>query len=267
MANVYRSKVKVGGAWKTISAMYVKVDGTWKLLSQGYVKINGVWRLFYPYPLNQDTTLATFKVNGTSVPNGGTYNVSSTTTSVTLSATTTSSTATISGAISGVASASGSVSVSRAGNPNTKTITVTAEDTAYTANYSVNIQVAAASTSSVTIYYRYCQGIGVIGGSYTDTSTSSATTACNNRKAALGNPTNWTCQGSEFLTVPPANYCSGSCTACCQDTGEFTCGPVYNSTGGVVPGKLKYTYYQSDPCCNTSCPPRIVYVDGSTCLA
>lgn len=37
-------KVKVSGAWKTISAVYVKVSGAWKTVSTMSVKVSGAWK-------------------------------------------------------------------------------------------------------------------------------------------------------------------------------------------------------------------------------
>lgn len=39
--------VKVGGAWKTVSAASVKVGGTWKTVSAAYTKIGGTWKQWY----------------------------------------------------------------------------------------------------------------------------------------------------------------------------------------------------------------------------
>lgn len=39
--------VKVGGAWKTVSAASVKVGGAWKTVSAGYTKIGGAWKQWY----------------------------------------------------------------------------------------------------------------------------------------------------------------------------------------------------------------------------
>lgn len=258
MPNVYKSKVKVDGTWRTMSAVYVKVGGVWKLSTEGYTKVNGTWRKFYPYPLSADATVSSIKINNTTIANGGTFNAPSGTTSVTLSVTTSNSLATISGAVSGTGSASGSVSVSNANNPNAKTVTVTAEDGVTTATYTVYINVAAPAPTSVTIYYTYCTSQGTTAtGSYTDTTTTSATTACANRQAALGYPSNWAC-GS---TTPTNAICSPPpCNPCCQDTGEFTC-------AGYGVGRVRYVYKQYDPCCGTACPDRIVIVDSYLCMA
>lgn len=258
MPNVYRSKVKIADTWRAVSAVYVKVNGTWKLSTAGYTKVNGTWRTFYPYPLSADATLSSLTINGSSIANGGTYNAGSGTTSVTLAVTTTNAAATISGAVSGTGSASGSVSVSNAGNPNAKTITVTAEDGVTTASYTVYINVAAPAPTSVTVYYTFCTAQGnTVTGSYTDTTTTNAATACASRQASHGYPSNWAC-GS---TPPPNASCSPPpCSPCCQDTGDFTC-------VNVSVNRVKYTYTQYDPCCGTSCPSRIVYQDNYQCMA
>ncbi|CAB4128625.1 hypothetical protein UFOVP225_48 [uncultured Caudovirales phage] len=246
MANVYRSKVNVGGTWYTVSATYVKVGGVWKAATGVYSKVDGAWKTAYPYPLSADTTLTNLAVNGVSVANGGTYSVSNSTTSVTISATL---------AAGATATGLGTVSVSYAGNPNTKNIVVTAENGTSTATYSVNISVAAPAQTSVTVYYKYCnspQSTAFTSGSYTDTTTTSAYTACQNRYAQLGYPYTWQCGAT-----PPADpTCTVSCTACCQDTGTYTC--------SIVGGQARYVYPQTDPCCGTTCANRIVYM-GTTC--
>lgn len=247
MPNVYRSKVKVGGTWYTVSATYVKVNGTWTAATGVYTKVGGTWKTAYPYPLSADATLTNLAVNGTSVANGGTYNIAYTTgTTVTISATL---------AAGATATGLGSTSVSYANNPNTKTIVVTAENGTTTATYTVNIQVAAQPT--VTVYYKYCNSSSTTtftSGSYTDTTTTSVTTACNNRYAQLGYPYTWQCGGS----VPPDPNCLTTCVSCCQDTGTFTCAPY-----GV--GRVKYTYPQYDPCCGRTCTDRVVILDAAGC--
>jgi len=246
--DVYRSKVKVNGTWYTVSATYVKVAGTWKLATGVKTKVGGAWQTVYPYPLSADVSLTNLAVNGTAVANGGTYNLAYTT------GTTVNITATI--PAGATATGLGNVSVSYAGNPNTKSIVVTAENGTTTATYSVNIAVAAQPT--VTVYYKYCTSStssAVTSGSYTDTTTTSSYTACNNIYAQLGYPYTWVCGSS----VPADPVCVGTCTPCCQDTGSFTC-------IGAGPNRVQYTYYQYDPCCNTSCPNRYVYVDTNVCI-
>ena len=244
MPDVYRSKVKVNGTWYTVSATYVKVAGTWNLATGVKTKVDGAWQTVYPYPLSADVSLTNLAVNGTTVANGGTYNAPKGTTSVNITATL---------PAGATATGLGTVSVSYAGNPNTKSIVVTAENGTTTATYSVNIAVAAPPT--VTIYYKYCNASSVVSGSFTDTNTTNAATACNNRQAALGYPPNWVCGSST-----PANpTCVTTCTPCCQDTGSFTC-------IGAGPNRVQYTYYQYDPCCGTSCPNRYVYEDTNICF-
>jgi hypothetical protein len=248
--DVYRSKVKVSGEWRTVSATYVKVDGTWNLATGVKSKVNGAWVTVYPYPLSADTTLTNLTVNGTSVANGGTYPVNNDVTSVTIAATI---------PAGATATGLGAVSVSYAGNPNTKNIVVTAENGVNTATYSVNISVAAPAPTGVTIYFAYCTGVNTStsGGSfmagYTD-----ITAACNQAQANYGYPFGWACGGSQG--VVPSQSCAGyPCTACCQDTGAFTCGPY-----GV--NRVRYIYAQYDPCCGTTCPNRVVIEDGNICI-
>lgn len=37
--------IKVGGAWKNATTVYVKVSGAWKEAKQTYIKVNGEWKL------------------------------------------------------------------------------------------------------------------------------------------------------------------------------------------------------------------------------
>lgn len=249
MPDVYRSKVKVSGEWRTVSATYVKVAGTWKLATGVKSKVNGAWVTAYPYPLSADTTLTNLTVNGNAVANGGTYPVSNGTTSVVLAATI---------PAGATATGLGTVSVSYSGNPNTKSIVVTAENGVNTATYSVNISVAAPAPTGVTIYFAFCSGVntGTGGASFMDGYTD-VSAACNQMQANYGYPYGWVCSGSEIYSYPD---CSAyPCTACCQDTGEFTCGPY-----GV--NRVRYIYAQYDPCCGTTCANRVVIVDGNICI-
>lgn len=41
------SKVKVGGAWKSINDIKYKVSGTWKRITEGYYKVGGVWKSIF----------------------------------------------------------------------------------------------------------------------------------------------------------------------------------------------------------------------------
>jgi len=245
--DVYRSKVKVGGVWYTVSATYVKVAGTWRTATGVYSKVNGAWVTAYPYPLSADTSLTNLRVNGVLVGNGGTFNAATGTTSVSISATI---------AAGATATGLGTVSVAYANNPNTKSIVVTAENGSTTATYTVNIAVGAPPT--VTVYYKYCtssSSTAITSGSYTDTTTTSASTACANRYAQLGYPYTWQCGA----TVPADPDCLATCTSCCQDTGTFTCAPY-----GV--GRVRYIFPQYDPCCGRTCPDRVYYVDNAPCI-
>ena len=246
MPDVYRSKVKVSGEWRTVSATYVKVDGTWKLATGVKSKVNGAWVTAYPYPLSADVSLTNLAVNGTPVANGGTYNIAYTT------GTTVNITATI--PAGATATGLGNVSVSYAGNPNTKSIVVTAENGTTTATYSVNISVAA--QPGVTVYFKYCSGNGTpTGGSAYVTDTTNASTACSQMEAAYGYPVLWECSGSDNVPTPD---CMTECQPCCIDD-YFTC-------VGAGVNRVKYTYYQYDPCCSTSCPPIVVYEDTNICI-
>lgn len=240
------NKVKVAGTWSSIIAQYVKINGVWQDITGIYTKVNGSWKQGYPYPLSKDATLGTITINGTTVAAGGTYNAPAGTTSVTVSATAGYQYATVSGS-------TGAVAVSYAGNPNTKTITITSQDGTVTANYTYNVSVA--QTTSVTIYYKYCSNYTNYSGSYTDTTTTDATTACNSRKAALGNPGSWVCQSGSAPASP--NCGSPPCTSC-YTLSSVSCSP-YGAFGWTV------TKTFTDSCCGGA-PTTSTYTSG-TCPA
>jgi len=60
---------RVGGVWKTVSAMHVRVGGVWKTVSAGHVRVGGVWKNFFPGTLSPSTT---FQVDITSSTNAST---------------------------------------------------------------------------------------------------------------------------------------------------------------------------------------------------
>ncbi len=39
--------IKVGGTWKTLTAIWVKVGGTWKQVTSGKIKVGGTWKEFF----------------------------------------------------------------------------------------------------------------------------------------------------------------------------------------------------------------------------
>lgn len=226
MPNVNKNKVKISGAWASIAAQYVKVDGVWKTVTGISTKVNGTWKTSYPYPLSQDATLATLTVNGSDVLASGTVTVPNGTTSVTVAATTTSPDAT-------VTSGTGTVSVAYSSNPNTKSVVVTAQDGVTTRTYNFNVVVAAPAT--VTIYWAYCSGYNPpVTGSGVVSGTSDPSTACNQQKAALGNPSNWVCQGTSAPTAPDCGTAPAPCQEACSDC-------TYTSTD--VPCKTYVTCY------------------------
>lgn len=238
------NRVRALGAWRSIAGQFVKVNGTWKTISTIYVKVGGVWKQSFPYPLEKDTTLTALTVNGTDVLATGAYAAAANSTSVTIAATATNPLSTITGL--------GSKTVNYSTNPNNFDVVVTSQDGTKTATYSIVVTVAA--PTQVTVYYTYCSGYSSTSGSYLDTTTADATTACNNRKAALGNPSAWACGTS----APSAASCgSPPCSPCCS---------VSNTTfDGGGSGTCHYTDYYTDPCCGSSCSPSVVHYTISVC--
>jgi hypothetical protein len=242
MPDVYRNKVYDLGAWRNVTAQYVKVAGSWVAVTKMYTKVNGVWKTSYPFPLSQDTTLATLTVNGSNVLSSLAFAAPNGTTSVTVAATATNSASTITGL--------GVRSVSLAGNPNNLNVVVTAEDGVTTSTYTIVVTVAPPAT--VTIYYAFCSSGGfqpTQTGNATITGTSDPTTACNQKKSELGNPPNWVCQGTSAPTAPTCTPIPPS--PCCQPS--YT---VFNSS--IIGGGVRtcyYTTYYTDPCASTSCEP------------
>jgi hypothetical protein len=242
MPDVYRNKVYDLGAWRNVTAQYVKVAGSWVAVTKMYVKVNGTWKTSYPFPLSADTTLSSLTVNGSDVLSTLAFAAPNGTTSVTVAATATNSASTITGL--------GSRSVSLAGNPNNLNVVVTAEDGVTTRTYTIVVTVAPPAT--VTIYWAYCSSGGyqpTQTGNATITGTSDPTEACNNKKAELGNPPNWVCQGTSAPTAP-------SCTPippspCCTISYQTYDG---STTGGGVK-TCYYTNYYTDPCAGTTCAP------------
>jgi hypothetical protein len=248
MPDVYRNKVYDLGAWRNVVAQYVKVSGSWVAVTAMYTKVNGTWKTSYPFPLSSDTTLSALTVNGSDVLSTLAFAAPNGTTSVTLAATATNPASTITGL--------GARSVSLAGNPNNLNVVVTAEDGVTTRTYTIVVTVAPPST--VTIYWAYCSS-----GGYEPTQTGNATisgtndpvVACNNKKAELGNPPNWVCQGT---SAPAAPGCTPvPPTPCCQTS--------YSTFDGRVGNTCYYTFYQTDPCAGTTCPnvPYTVVVPSS----
>lgn len=59
--------VKVGGAWKTVSAASVKVGGAWKTVSAAYTKVGGTWKQWYSalaMVIERKSLPATYRVRG-----------------------------------------------------------------------------------------------------------------------------------------------------------------------------------------------------------
>lgn len=237
MPDVYRNKVYDLGGWRDVVAQYVKVSGSWVAVTKMYTKVGGVWKTSYPFPLSQDTTLATLTVNGSNVLSTLAFSAPNGTTSVTVAATATNPASTITGL--------GARSVSLAGNPNNLNVVVTAEDGVTTRTYTIVVTVAPPAT--VTIYWAYCSSGGylpTISDSATITGTNDPTVACNDKKAQLGNPPNWVCGST------PGPSPSPSCAAvpeppCCQTT--------YSTFDGRVGNTCYYTFYRTDPCAGTTC--------------
>lgn len=244
MPDVNNNKVKVAGTWRSVSAQYVKVAGSWVAVTGVYTKVGGAWKTSFPYPLSADATLSALTVNGSDVLTSGTITVPNGTTSVTVAATTTNSAATIT-------SGTGSKSVSYAGNPNSLSVVVTAEDGLTTRTYTFTVVVAAPST--VTIYWAYCSGYNPpVTGNGVVSGTSDPTTACNQKKSELGNPSNWVCQGTSAPTAPNCG------TAPCCTYSYSTC--VYNGNNTYT-----ITDYYTDPCAGTSCSPVVNIFSGNQC--
>jgi hypothetical protein len=157
------------------------------------------------------------------------------TTSVTVAATATNPASTITGL--------GARSVSLAGNPNNLNVVVTAEDGVTTRTYTIVVTVAPPST--VTIYWAYCSGYNPpVTGNQTVSGTGDPAVACANKRAELGNPANWVCQGTSAPSAP--NCGEPPPTPCCQTT--------FSTFDGRVGNTCYYTFYQTDPCAGTTCP-------------
>jgi len=41
------AQIKVGGVWKTVTAIQLRVGGVWKTLTKGEIKVGGVWKTFH----------------------------------------------------------------------------------------------------------------------------------------------------------------------------------------------------------------------------
>jgi hypothetical protein len=235
------NKVRALGAWRSITDQFVKVGGEWKTVSKVYVKVGGSWHQSYPYPPEKDTTLTSLTVNGTEVLGTLAYAAATNSTSVTIAATASNTAATVTG--------TGSKTVNYSTNPNSLNVVVTSEDGTKTATYTVVVTVAA--PTQTTIYYTYCSGYSSTGGSYLDTTTTDPTTACNNRRAALGNPSSWSCGGSGMPSYPDCGPIP--CTPCCSVS--------YTVFDGGGNGRCNYTDYYSDACCSSACQaPRHYYI-------
>ena len=55
-----QANYKVGGAWKSIDAMYQKVSGSWKQITAGYYKVGGVWKALFNSGVEFVSTAAGF---------------------------------------------------------------------------------------------------------------------------------------------------------------------------------------------------------------
>jgi hypothetical protein len=69
-----QANYKVGGAWKSINAMYQKVSGSWKQITAGYYKVGGVWKALFNSGVTFVSTAAGFgdASGGSSSGGGGT---------------------------------------------------------------------------------------------------------------------------------------------------------------------------------------------------
>lgn len=221
MPDVNKNRIKYNGVWRAVGSQYVKVAGEWKQATNVYTKVSGTWKTSFPFPVSADSSLAALVVNGTPVSPGGSITVPNGTTSVTVTAIPTSSTATVTG--------DGARSVSYSGSPNSLSVTITAEDGVSSSTYSFTVIVAA--PSQVTIYWTYCNGCeSPVSGSGVVSGTSDATTACNQKKSELGNPSYWNCAGSTVAQAgcpacppPPTPTCTCSVVSAeaCVGTGWY----------------------------------------------
>ena len=68
-----QANVKVGGAWKSVNAMYQKVSGSWKQITAGYYKVSGTWKALFNAGVNFISTAAGFgdSSGGSSSGSGG----------------------------------------------------------------------------------------------------------------------------------------------------------------------------------------------------
>ena len=56
--------VKQGGAWNTVTGLYVKQGGAWQSVQTGYVKQGGVWNIFYSSGLYNGSITAGMQTDG-----------------------------------------------------------------------------------------------------------------------------------------------------------------------------------------------------------
>lgn len=63
--------VKVGGAWKSVSAVSTKVGGSWKTVSAAYTKIGGTWKQWYTAGVTSGWASGTLPTGRVAM--GGTY--------------------------------------------------------------------------------------------------------------------------------------------------------------------------------------------------
>ena len=67
-----QASTKVGGAWKSVNAMYHKVSGSWKRITAGYYKVGGVWKALFNSGVNFSSTASGFgDAQGSSSSGGG----------------------------------------------------------------------------------------------------------------------------------------------------------------------------------------------------
>jgi hypothetical protein len=66
-----QANYKVGGAWKSVNAMYQKVSGSWKQITAGYYKVGGVWKALFNAGVNIISTAAGFGDGSGSSSSGG----------------------------------------------------------------------------------------------------------------------------------------------------------------------------------------------------
>ena len=66
-----RGSVKVGGAWKDITAAYYKVSGAWKRITAGYYIVSGTWKAIFALSTFTQTAAGFGDAEGSSSSGGG----------------------------------------------------------------------------------------------------------------------------------------------------------------------------------------------------